>query len=70
MKPGLTYKSDIEIAQESKMSRIKSIAAQLGLHEEELEPYGHYKAKISLNTMKRLNTHPPGKVVLVTAINP
>jgi formate--tetrahydrofolate ligase len=70
MKPGLTYKSDIEIAQESKMTRIKTIAAQLGLHEDEWEPYGHYKAKISLNAMKRLNTHPSGKVVLVTAINP
>ena len=70
MKPELTFKSDIEIAQESQMTRIKTIAEQLGLHEDEWEPYGHYKAKISLNAMKRLNTQPSGKVVLVTAINP
>lgn len=70
MKPEMKYKSDIEIAQESQMKRIKTIAGQLGLHEDEWEPYGHYKAKISLNAMKRLDDFPSGKVVLVTAINP
>ncbi|MCA0174179.1 formate--tetrahydrofolate ligase [Bacillus sp. RAR_GA_16] len=70
MKPEIKYKSDIEIAQESQMKRIKTIADQLGLHEEEWEPYGHFKAKISLNAMNRLNDQPSGKVVLVTAINP
>lgn len=70
MKPEIKYKSDIEIAQESEMKRIKTIAEQLGLHEEEWEPYGHFKAKISLNAMNRLNDQPSGKVVLVTAINP
>ena len=70
MKPEMKYKSDIEIAQESQMKRIKTIAEQLGLHEDEWEPYGHYKAKISLNAMKRLDDFPSGKVVLVTAINP
>ncbi len=70
MKPEVKFKSDIDIAQESKMTRITSIAEQLGLYEDEWEPYGHYKAKISLNAMKRLNEKPSGKVVLVTAINP
>lgn len=48
------YKSDIEIAQEAELKPIKEIAEQLDLLEEELEPYGHYKAKISLDVMKRL----------------
>ncbi|WP_347550237.1 formate--tetrahydrofolate ligase [Pseudalkalibacillus hwajinpoensis] len=70
MKSELTIKSDIEIAQGSQMKRISEIAYDLGLTEEEWEPYGHYKAKVSLNSMKRLNQYPSGKVVLVTAINP
>ncbi|TKD71541.1 formate--tetrahydrofolate ligase [Pseudalkalibacillus hwajinpoensis] len=70
MKSNLKIKSDIEIAQSTEMKRIKDIAHNLGLQEDEWEPYGHYKAKISLNTMKRLNDHPSGKVILVTAINP
>lgn len=70
MKPEVKFKSDIDIAQESKVTRISTIAEQLGLYENEWEPYGHYKAKISLNAMKRLNEKPSGKVVLVTAINP
>lgn len=63
-------KSDIEIAQEAVMKPIKEIAAQLNLREEEWEPYGHYKAKISLDVMKRLQHQPDGKVILVTSINP
>lgn len=70
MKSDLKVKSDIEIAQSTEMKRIKDIAQNLGLKEDEWEPFGHYKAKISLNTMKRLNDHPSGKVILVTAINP
>ncbi|MDQ0483019.1 formate--tetrahydrofolate ligase [Guptibacillus hwajinpoensis] len=70
MKSELKIKSDIEIAQSTEMKRIKDIAQNLGLHEDEWEPFGHYKAKISLNTMKRLNDNPSGKVILVTAINP
>lgn len=70
MKSELKIKSDIEIAQSTEMKRIKDIAQNLGLQEDEWEPYGHYKAKISLNTMKRLNEHSSGKVILVTAINP
>lgn len=63
-------KSDIEIAQAAEMKRIHEIAADLGIKEEEYDPYGHYKAKISLDVMKRLEDKPSGKVVLVTAINP
>jgi formate--tetrahydrofolate ligase len=63
-------KTDIEIAQEAKLKRIQEIAKELDILEEELEPYGHYKAKISLDLMKRLSTKPDGKVILVTAINP
>ncbi|MGB7999599.1 MAG: formate--tetrahydrofolate ligase [Anaerobacillus sp.] len=70
MKSELQIKSDIEIAQSSHMKRISEIAQNLGLNDDEWEPYGHYKAKISLNSMKRLNDQPSGKVVLVTAINP
>ncbi len=70
MKSELKIKSDIEIAQSSPMKRISEIAHNLGLKDNEWEPYGHYKAKISLNSMKRLNEQPSGKVVLVTAINP
>jgi len=63
-------KSDIEIAQEAVMKPIKEIAEQLNLREDEWEPYGHYKAKISLDVMKRLQNQPEGKVILVTSINP
>ncbi|WP_377889104.1 formate--tetrahydrofolate ligase [Alkalihalobacillus sp. R86527] len=70
MKSELKVKSDIEIAQEAKMKRIKEIANELGLSEDEWEPHGHFKAKISLTSMKRLNQKPSGKVILVTSINP
>ncbi|MFT4414133.1 formate--tetrahydrofolate ligase [Fredinandcohnia humi] len=63
-------KSDIEIAQEATIKPIKDIAQKLDLHDEELEPYGHYKAKISLDVLKRLETKKDGKVILVTSINP
>jgi len=63
-------KSDIEIAQEAKLKKIQEIAKELDILEEELEPYGHYKAKISLNLLNRLADKPNGKVILVTAINP
>ncbi|WP_027409785.1 formate--tetrahydrofolate ligase [Anoxybacillus tepidamans] len=64
------WKTDLEIAKETKLKRIQDIADDLGILEEELEPYGHYKAKISLDVMKRLEKKPDGKVILVTAINP
>lgn len=61
---------DIEIAQNAQMKKIKDIAADLGVSEEELEPYGHYKAKITEECIKRLENEPDGKLILVTAINP
>ncbi len=63
-------KSDLQIAQEARMKPIKDIAAQLSILEEELEPYGHYKGKLSLDIMERLKDQKDGKVILVTAINP
>ncbi len=62
--------SDIEIAQKNVMEPISKIADELGLLPEETEQYGHYKAKLSLNVLKRLENRPNGKLVLVTAITP
>src|SRR5690242_7924801 len=63
--------SDIEIAQKAKLERISKIAlAKLGIPEEHLEPYGHYKAKISLDYIEQLKDRPDGKLILVTAISP
>lgn len=64
------HKSDIEIAQEANMLRIEEIAKQLNIDEEDWEPYGRYKAKLSLNLFEKLKTKQDGKVVLVTSINP
>jgi len=62
--------SDIEIAQQAKIERITRIAAKLGIPEEHLEPYGHYKAKVSLEFVDGLKNRPNGKLILVTAISP
>ena len=62
--------SDIEIAQNANMLKIKDIAKELGIDEEELIPYGHYKAKISQECIDRLESKEDGKLILVTAINP
>ncbi|WP_299449961.1 formate--tetrahydrofolate ligase [uncultured Serinicoccus sp.] len=62
--------TDVEIAQGATLERIGRVAERLGLHEEEYEPYGHHKAKISLDVLDRLQDQPDGKLVLVTAINP
>ena len=62
--------SDIEIAQNAKILKIKDIAKELGIDEEELIPYGHYKAKISQECIDRLESEEDGKLILVTAINP
>ncbi|MDH5206172.1 MAG: formate--tetrahydrofolate ligase, partial [Hylemonella sp.] len=63
--------SDIEIAQAAKMQRISQVAQdKLGISEEHLEPYGHYKAKISLDYIDSLHDRPDGKLILVTAISP
>ncbi|MCM1103485.1 MAG: formate--tetrahydrofolate ligase [bacterium] len=63
-------KSDIEIAQETELYPIVSVAEQIGIGEDDLELYGKYKAKISEACLKRLKEEPDGKLVLVTAINP
>src|SRR3990167_7359536 len=63
--------SDIEIAQAAKLQRISSVAREkLGIAEEHLEPYGHYKAKVSLDYLDSLKNRPDGKCILVTAITP
>lgn len=62
--------TDIEIAQQAKMLKIGEIAAKLGISEEEIEPYGHYKAKLSQKLIDRASDKPDGKLILVTAINP
>ena len=63
-------KTDVEIAQDAEMQQIREIAAKLEILEEELELYGKYKAKISLEAWERVKDRPNGKLVLVTAINP
>lgn len=62
--------SDIEIAQSARMLPIKEIAGNIGLSEEDIEPYGKYKAKLTDECMARLAGRKDGKLVLVTAINP
>ena len=61
---------DIEIARNTQLDSITKIAENNGIKEEYLEPYGKYKAKISLNIMKDLRNKEDGKLVLITAINP
>ena len=62
--------SDIEIAQQATMQRVTQIAHKLGIPEDALEPYGHYKAKVSLEYMDSLQGGKDGKLILVTAISP
>ena len=63
--------SDIEIAQAAAMKRISKVALEkLGIAEEHLEPYGHYKAKVSLEYVDSLKGRANGKLILVTAISP
>ena len=61
---------DIEIARSTKLKKIEKIADEIGINEEELEPYGRYKAKISIDVLNRLEKQKDGKLILVTAINP
>jgi formate--tetrahydrofolate ligase len=63
-------KSDIQIAQEAKMEPIKNVAEKLGLCEDDIEYYGKYKCKISLDVYNKVKNNNDGKLVLVTAINP
>jgi formate--tetrahydrofolate ligase len=62
--------SDIEIAQKAKMKPIGEIAAKLGIPAAAMSPFGHYKAKISLEYVNSLGAKPDGQLVLVTAISP
>jgi len=63
--------SDIEIAQAARLQRISVVAREkLGISEEHLEPYGHYKAKVSLKFLDTLKERKNGKLILVTAISP
>ncbi|EES91998.1 formate--tetrahydrofolate ligase [Clostridium sp. K25] len=63
-------KSDIEIAQGANMKRITDIAKNLGLQDDDIELYGNYKCKISLDVLKNRRNEKDGKLILVTAINP
>ncbi|MDP6183521.1 MAG: formate--tetrahydrofolate ligase, partial [Gammaproteobacteria bacterium] len=63
--------SDIEIAQRANKKRVVDLAqSQFGIDSEHLEPFGHYKAKLSLDYIDTLGAKPDGKLILVTAISP
>jgi formate--tetrahydrofolate ligase len=62
--------TDIEIAQRATLQRIGAIAAKAGIPDDAVEPYGHYKAKISLDWLAQQPARPGAKLVLVTAISP
>ena len=66
----MTFKSDIEIAQEASAQKITQIAKNCGIKESYLEQYGNYKAKIDYRLLKDLASKPGGKLILVTAITP
>ncbi|MCR5509016.1 MAG: formate--tetrahydrofolate ligase [Lachnospiraceae bacterium] len=63
-------KSDIQIAQEADLLPIGEIAAGIGISEDDIEPYGKYKAKLSDEYLKKIASNNDGKLILVTAINP
>ena len=63
-------KSDVEIAQAAKMKPIEEIASKIGLAPDDLELYGKYKAKVTLDAWQRVKDRPDGKLILCTAINP
>lgn len=62
--------SDIEIAQKAHMLHITEVAGKLGIGEDDIELYGRYKAKLSMDLIKRVQDKPDGKLILVTAITP
>ena len=62
--------SDIEIAREAKMVPVRDVAAKIGITEKDLLPFGHTKAKISMELVRSLASRPDGKLILVTAISP
>lgn len=63
-------KSDLQIAQQAKLKPITQIARGVGINEEELEPFGMWKAKVKLDILERLKDRPDGKYIDVTAITP
>lgn len=64
------FKSDLDIAQECQLDNIKDVAQKIGVQEDDLEYYGKYKAKVSLDLLNRNIDGKDGKLILVTAINP
>ena len=62
--------SSLEIAQAATLRPITEIAADAGLHDDEVELYGRYKAKVDLSVLERLADRPNGKLIGVTAITP
>ena len=62
--------NDIEIAKSVKLDKITQVAEKFGIPEEDLIPYGKYKAKVDNQLMKKLANKPQGKLILVTSINP
>ena len=66
----MTFKSDIEIAQEAKPKDIREIAQKLNIEEDYIDLYGKYKAKVDYNLLKKSNSNKKAKVILTTAINP
>ena len=63
-------KSSLEIAQEAVLRPIMDIAREAGLEDDEVDPYGKYKAKVDLSAIERLRGNPDAKVVCVSAITP
>ena len=63
-------KTDLEIAQETTLEPIAKVAQKIGIDADQLEPYGKYKAKLSFDYLKSLESNQDGKLILVTAINP
>ena len=66
----MKFKSDIEIARSAKKIPIADVAKKLGISYDDIVPYGHDKAKISDNFLKKISSKKKGKLILVTAINP
>lgn len=62
--------NDIEIAKSVKLDKIADVAEKFGIQEEDLIPYGKYKAKVDNKLRKKLENKPDGKLILVTSINP
>ena len=66
----MSFKSDIQIAQETRMENISAIARRAGIDEKYVELYGNYKAKIDYNILEDRKDVQDGKLILVTAITP